>query len=198
MASASSPCVSAWFTTQIVAIIDKQSIENIHEFWTRIAAKMWRVVLLLLTCSLFIVIVCAYDEVSCYRDTSSLIPTTFFACYQIIKSLVRDENPDISYHFSRRPGQGYRLPESWMAGNCLLRLDAHSDDDTDTFTFRDVASEAASVLLACVAKPPHLGGTQYVGPKAVINVTVFGFDAASHSTLLLPTMNGSVLNASNI
>ena len=42
-------------------------------------------------------------------------------------------------------------------------------------SFYDIATEVGIILLRCVMHPPHLGGTQYVGPKKVTNVTVFGY-----------------------
>ena len=51
--------------------------------------------------------------------------------------------------------------------------------ETETATFKNVADAAASVILACVLARPHLGGSQFVGTKKVMNVTVFGTDAAA-------------------
>ena len=51
--------------------------------------------------------------------------------------------------------------------------------ETETATFKNVADAAASVILACVLARPHLGGSQFVGAKKVMNVTVFGTDGAA-------------------
>ena len=62
-----------------------------------------------------------------------------------------------------------------MAGDCGVAIDMHSDDDEDSMSFHDIAVETGVILIRCVAHPPHLGGTQPVGPKKVMNVTVFGY-----------------------
>lgn len=107
-------------------------------------------------------------------DAASPSPTTFHACYQIVKFLVRHERIDIPIDFSRRQGVGYLVPAQWTAGNCIISIDMLSDDDVETASFSDIAHEAGLVVLGCVVHPPHLGGTQWVGERRVMQVSVFG------------------------
>lgn len=74
----------------------------------------------------------------------------------------------------------------------------HSDADEDTTTFKQIAVMAGTIMLACIAQPPHFGGTQYVGPMAVMNVSVFGIPNRRASVLPLPAMKGPVWNISNL
>lgn len=53
-------------------------------------------------------------------------------------------------------------------------LDLESDEEEDTVSFYKIAIEAGVVNGACVAPAPHLGGTTRVGPKGVMNISIFG------------------------
>ncbi|CAO1596966.1 hypothetical protein XANCAGTX0491_000793 [Xanthoria calcicola] len=122
--------------------------------------------------------------VSCFEDSSPpMIPTTYHACFQVIKFIISHERIELPTLFSRAPNVGYRLPEQWRQGSCVLQLDmndaATAPAETETATFKNVADAAASVILACVLARPHLGGSQFVGAKKVMNVTVFGTDRAA-------------------
>lgn len=57
-----------------------------------------------------------------------------------------------------------------------MAIDMRSDNDEDTLSFREIAVEAGKLMLHCVAQPPHLGGLMLVGPKKVMDVTIFGSD----------------------
>ena len=119
----------------------------------------------------------ARQDVTCFGpDEPGIVPTTYHTCYEIIKFLAHSKRMKLPIRFSRIPGLGYKLPEQWKSGNCVLQVDLDSDADDDTTTFEQIAIETGVVLLACVASPPHVGGTRYVGPKSVMNVTVFGID----------------------
>lgn len=81
---------------------------------------------------------------------------------------------------------------------CALSLDVHSDADEDTTTFNEIAVMAGTILLACIAQAPHRGGTQYVGPMAVMNVSVFGIPIQRPPRLSLPALRGPVWNISSL
>lgn len=66
----------------------------------------------------------ANNKVSCYRpvapdlfpdNTASTLPTTYYECFQVVKFLVRHERTDLPLVFSRMPGRGYVVPETWCA-----------------------------------------------------------------------------------
>ena len=124
------------------------------------------------------------DTIGCFAQSANprqrLIPTTFKACYELSKFLIHHDKSQGGITFSRKPGVGFQVPEHWVSGNCVLAIDVHSADDEDTLSFKDIAVEAGAVMVRCVAKPPHLGGTQFVGRKKVMNVTIIGFSGRPH------------------
>lgn len=130
----------------------------------------------------------------CFRQNPpgrpQLHPTTFIECLDIIKSLVKYDKAYAPTLFSRRPGQGFQLPRHWIIGSCMMTLDMHSDDDEDSVSFYKIGVEAGVVNGACVARPPHLGGTIPVGPNQVINVTLYGL---ARREQILFTSNRSTL-----
>ena len=127
--------------------------------------------------ALIIAVTCG-DYASCWGGVprGRLRPTTFKACKTVIKWLGSHDKEQAPITFSRQHGVGYRVPDQWASGNCVVGIDMHSDDDVDTLSFRDVVVEAYTIALACVISPPHLGGSGRVGPKGVMNVTVVGVD----------------------
>ncbi|KAL8911244.1 MAG: hypothetical protein Q9171_003542 [Xanthocarpia ochracea] len=117
----------------------------------------------------------AQTAVTCFDSLHpNILPTTYHACYQILKFVVSHGRVNLPYTFSRHPNRGYQLPEQWFYDTCVVQLDMNANDEEDTASFRDVAKAAGTVMLGCVAQPPHLGGTQFVGPKSVMNVSLFG------------------------
>ena len=100
--------------------------------------------------------------------------TIYKQCFEGIKDLAKLDKAYAPIVFSRKPGAGYRVPERWITGTCYIHIDMHSDDDEDFLSFHEIAVEAGVINAACVARPPHLGGTSPVGPKRVMNVTIFG------------------------
>lgn len=127
--------------------------------------------------ALIIAVTCD-DETSCWGGgpRSQLRPTTFKACKAVIRWLGSHDKEQGPITFSRRLGVGYRVPDQWLSGSCVVGIDMHSDDDEDTLSFREIVVEAYTIALACVISPPHLGGSGTVGPKRVMNVTVIGVD----------------------
>ncbi|KAL8794044.1 MAG: hypothetical protein Q9195_003344 [Heterodermia aff. obscurata] len=104
-----------------------------------------------------------------------IAPTTFKACYELVKGLVHHDKAEAAMIFSRKPGAGFRVPEHWVSGNCVLTIDMDSEDDEELTSFKDLAVDAGTVMVRCVMNPPHLGGTILVGRRQAMNVTVFGY-----------------------
>ena len=131
------------------------------------------------------------DTIGCFAQSAAprqrLVPTTFKACYELSKFLIQHDKAQGAITFSRKPGVGYQVPEHWFSGNCVLAIDVHSEDDEETLSFKDIAVEAGAIMVRCVANPPHLGGTQFVGRRRVMNVTVIGYSGR-------PRVGGRPLN----
>ena len=117
-------------------------------------------------------------RVGCYNQSPpgqrQIYPTKFVDCAEPIKNLVKYDKAHAPTLFSRKRGLGYKLPAQWVSRSCAIFLDARSDDDEDYATFYDIAIEAGVINAACVANPPHLGGTNRVGPKKIMNISIFG------------------------
>ena len=118
------------------------------------------------------------DRLGCFHQSPPLrpqrAPTTYKECSHILRFLLDYDKEQGSITFSRRPGIGYRVPDYWVAGTCAIPIDMHSDNEVDEMSFHDIAVEAGAIMVRCVMYGPHLGGTQPVGPRKVMNVTVFG------------------------
>lgn len=131
----------------------------------------------------------------CRSFRPDLAPTTYHACFQIMSFFRRPEHAKLPFTFSRKANVGYLVPAQWLRGNCILHLDVNSDDDQYTTTFERISIAASQLAWSCVVPPPHLGGTVYVGPKSVMNVTIFG--AHLPSTLRLPIAKDPILTISS-
>lgn len=129
----------------------------------------------LILLNLFIFVRCE-EQVACFAGDrrSQLHPTTFRACRDVIRWIGFLHQHEGPITFSRSFAVGYRVPAQWVGGGCALGIDVRTDRDVDTMYFRDIAREAYHIALACIIHPPHLGGTRPVGPKGVLNVTVWG------------------------
>ena len=121
----------------------------------------------------------AFGDIGCFvREVAMrqpIAPTTFKACYELVKRLVHHDKAEAAMIFSRKPEAGFRVPEHWVSGNCVLTIDMDSDNDEETLSFKDLAVDAGTVMVRCVMNPPHLGGTILVGRRKSMNVTVFGY-----------------------
>lgn len=149
--------------------------------------------LILLT--LFISIHCDDDEVACFAGGrgSHMHPTTFNACKKVISWLVSHDKTEGLITFSRTPGVGYKVPAQWMSGNCVVGIDMRSDNDVDAVSFHDIAVDAYAVALTCIIYEPHLGGTRPVGPRGVMNVTLWGAPRRLEGVvpLIVPRLNAT-------
>ena len=119
------------------------------------------------------------DVMGCFGPAAAIkdpiAPTTFKECYELVKRLAHHDKAEAAMIFSRKPGAGFRVPEHWVSGNCVLTIDMDSDNDEETLSFKDLAVDAGAVMVRCVMAPPHLGGTMLVGQRRSMNVTVFGY-----------------------
>lgn len=124
----------------------------------------------------------AGGDIGCFAREAAfrqpVAPTTFKECYELVKRLVHHDKAEAAMIFSRKPGAGFRVPDHWVSGNCVLTIDMESDSDEEILSFKDLAVDAGAVMVRCVMSPPHLGGTVIVGRRRSMNVTVFGYRKA--------------------
>ena len=132
----------------------------------------------------------------CRSFHPDLAPTTYHACFEIMRFFRSPQHAKLPFTFSRKADAGYLVPAQWLRGNCILHIDVNSDDDQETTTFEMISIAASQLAWSCVVPPPHLGGTVYVGPKSVMNVTIFG--AHLPLTLRLPIAKGILKNSSKV
>ena len=127
--------------------------------------------------------------------TEKPIPTIFKSCHDVIKNkiVVDPKMAMVPQTFSRTPGKGFTLPFHWRSGNCDIQIDTHTAHDEDVFRFLDIAFQAHLINANCVAPPPHWGGTSFVGPKRLINVTIAGSPFRDPSGLAI---GSTIVNAS--
>lgn len=102
-----------------------------------------------------------------------LHPTVFKECLDAIKEMVKYDKAHAPTLFSRKPGVGFTLPAIWVHRSCVVQISIPEDEE-DSVSFFEIATEAGVVNGRCVARPPHFGGTIRVGPKEVINVSILG------------------------
>ncbi|KAL8791090.1 MAG: hypothetical protein Q9213_000297 [Squamulea squamosa] len=123
-------------------------------------------------------------KVGCWRQPDPPAPqhhtTVYRHCFDAIKELAELDKAYAPILFSRKPGLGYKVPERWIKGTCYVHIDVNSEDDEDYISFHEIAVEAGVIAAACVIKAPHLGGTSPVGPKQVMNVSIFGVRRLAH------------------
>ncbi|KAL8861538.1 MAG: hypothetical protein Q9178_002062 [Gyalolechia marmorata] len=157
--------------------------------------------------SIFLLIVAAFNwtvagQMACWKKPLPPAPqpatTVYWQCFEGIKDLAKMGKAYAPILFSRKEGAGFKVPDRWVTGTCYIHIDMDNDDDEDYITFHDIAVEAGILAAACVARPPHLGGTIAVGPKRVMNVTIFGVRRAGDNVLAfdgeydnLPASSGS-------
>ncbi|KAI4249229.1 MAG: hypothetical protein L6R40_000687 [Gallowayella cf. fulva] len=100
--------------------------------------------------------------------------TIFKHCIDAIQDLAKLDKAFAPILFSRKKGVGYKVPERWMEKTCFIVIDMHNDEDEEYVSFHEIAVEAGVIAGACVARPPHLGGTGRVGKNQLMNVTIVG------------------------
>lgn len=131
----------------------------------------------------------------CFRQAPpgerQIYPTIFKDCLEPIKNLVKYDKAYAPTLFSRKRGLGFKLPAHWISGSCVMLLDICSDDEEDSETFYAIAVEAGILNGACVAQPPHFGGTNRVGPKQIMNISLFGLSPRGPT---LPIVNLSTIS----
>jgi len=95
-------------------------------------------------------------------------------CTNAITLLRIGDKTHAPMHFSRHHDTGFALPHRWHSGSCVVAMDMQSEDDEDDFPIEDVALAAEAIVTQCVLGGTGYGGLVLVGPRKVVDVSVYG------------------------
>jgi hypothetical protein len=76
--------------------------------------------------------------------------------------------------FGRSSDVGFEVPKTWDHGKCHVTIDMTRSDVMETTTFATILEQAIDINLACVSKPPFLGGEVSVGDHHLIKLSIHG------------------------
>jgi len=105
-----------------------------------------------------------------------LKPIIYKECRDIITKIPMGQKALAPLVFSRSATEGFKVPESWQYGSCVLTIDVEGADVYETSTFAAVTKRAFALMVQCVINEPHLGGRSFVGDHDGLEVLVFGVE----------------------
>lgn len=76
--------------------------------------------------------------------------------------------------FGRSPDVGFEVPKTWDYANCHIMIDMVRSDVMETSKFVTILERAVDLNIACVTKPPFLGGETSVGDHSLIKLSIHG------------------------
>lgn len=79
--------------------------------------------------------------------------------------------------FGRSSDVGFEVPRKWDYADCHVTIDMVRPDVTETTTFATILAHAVDLNLACVNRPPFLGGEVSVGDHSWIQLSILGDNA---------------------
>ena len=116
----------------------------------------------------------------CWEDTTRFSALTFKDCIEVIDNeITRGYDPDQPLRFSNDPAKhpDILLPKYWRRPGvkCGVGLDFRdATKDYDTTTLNDVKQAAKLLAIACVIKPPHIGGYLELGWRNKMGALIAG------------------------
>lgn len=113
----------------------------------------------------------------CFNPTAShreLYPVRFDDCFNALTELYEFKNPFRPVIFARRQHVGFKLPNVFRKGSCVISIDVTNDADSDRFRPILVHSKARDLALRCTEGDFRFGGRAKAGPLKVVDVLVFG------------------------
>lgn len=110
-----------------------------------------------------------------------LPPLTYVECKKAVKEIPMGEKSLAPATFSRGPGAGFAVPETWDFGRCAISIDVAREDQMARSTWAAIFKRAFDILVECVIKPPHLGGGGLVGEDDQLKVLVYGIHPRASS-----------------
>jgi hypothetical protein len=114
-----------------------------------------------------------------------LPPIIYKECREIIAQIHVGEKSLAPLVFSRSSSAGFKVPESWQHGSCVVTIDVKGNDAHETSTFAEITKRAFSLMVECVIKEPHLGGRSFVGDHDGLEVLLFGLEPGRESYCVL-------------
>lgn len=107
-------------------------------------------------------------------NETQLKPTVYKECREIITKIPMGQKSLAPLVFSRDSTAGFKVPESWQYGSCVVTIDVGGDDVHETSTFAAITKRAFALMVECGIKEPHLGGRSFVGDHDRLEVLVLG------------------------
>ena len=81
--------------------------------------------------------------------------------------------------FSHDPSKGYKVPKTWVHGDCAIEIDLINGADGEVATFDNIGNIALGLARVCVEKTaPHLGGQAEIGSQGLLEVVVVRWGAS--------------------
>lgn len=100
-------------------------------------------------------------------------PITYSRCTNAADELIADVRVDVPLTFNRRENADVRLPWQARSENAMLTLDVLNQDDEDIMCIEEVHRIALALCKICVREYYRCGGTRPVGPRGVVQISVY-------------------------
>ena len=104
-----------------------------------------------------------------------LIPITYIACRDSIKSIPLGDAGLKPVTFGRSSSAGFQVPYSWNKGSCAVEIDVTEEWVTETTSFASVLMMAFEIAVSCVIPAPHFGGQAPLGEEGGLKVWLYRF-----------------------
>lgn len=95
-------------------------------------------------------------------------------CANAIALLRIGDKSHAPMHFSRQPDARFYVPHHWFSRSCTVAIDMLHEYDEDVFAMEEVARAAEAIVSACVLAGTGYGGLVLVGPRKMVDVSVYG------------------------
>ena len=92
----------------------------------------------------------------------------------VVGIIIASDHTHAPIHFSRQPNMGFLVPHSWIVGTCVIEINTIERFDADDFTLSQIGLVASAIAAVCIFTGPGYGGTDFVGPKKVVHVKMYG------------------------
>lgn len=138
----------------------------------------------------------------CFTQTShpGIVTTNAADCNRALGVLVRERHFTTPFKFSKSTSPFFDvivLPKGWGSGECVIFVSCANREDTDIFSYADVARIARRIVTDCVKdNPVPYGGLEEIGSAGTFYVSVGRPPKSSRPLHLLPFDRTSAANSS--